>query len=103
MHFEGSMGVMTSLSHSGMSYLTSHVPVIPSILTSPTFELDGHTIDNPLYSYKLQQALDDKAEQQVWRKPAKYETVRYPLSGEYLLVASPDLYYSLRMLIYVIY
>ena len=58
---------------------------IPSVLTSPTFELDGRT-DNPIYSYKLQQALVDNVEDQRYTKPEKYETVRYPLSGEYHIV-----------------
>ena len=60
-------------------------PVIPSVFTSPTFSLDGRT-DNPLYSYKLQKALGD--EKNRYSKPAKYETVRYPLSGEYRIVAA---------------
>ena len=56
-------------------------PRIPSVLTSPTFELDGRT-DNPLYSYRLQKALSDKVEDQRYKKPEGYSTVRYPLSGE---------------------
>jgi len=75
-------------------------PVIPSVLTSPTFELDGRT-DNPLYSYKLQQALVEEVEKANHRysKPAGYNTVRYPLSGEYRVVATPAPCYDLRMLI----
>jgi len=57
-------------------------PPIPSVLTSPTFELDGRT-DNPLYSYKLQKALVEKIDNHRYSKPAGYDTVRYPLSGEY--------------------
>jgi len=58
---------------------------IPSVLTSPTFNLDGRT-DNPLYSYKLQEALAHNTEgkNQRYSKHAGYDTVRYPLSGEYL-------------------
>ena len=59
---------------------------IPSVLTSPTFELDGRTIPNPIYSYKLQQALVDNVEDQRYTKPKDYETVRFPLSGEYHIV-----------------
>lgn len=58
---------------------------IPSVLTSLTFELDGRT-DNPLYSYKLQQGLSDNVEKDRYTKPQGYETVRYPLSGEYRVV-----------------
>ncbi|ORX78343.1 putative tyrosinase [Basidiobolus meristosporus CBS 931.73] len=55
---------------------------IPSILTSPQFELDGRT-DNPLYSYKLQEPLVEKVEgaSERYSKHKDYETVRYPLSG----------------------
>ena len=63
-------------------------PRIPSVLTSPTFELDGRT-DNPLYSYKLQRSLVEKVEGQRYNKPAGYRTVRYPLSGEYHVIATP--------------
>ncbi|KAF8969193.1 putative tyrosinase [Flammula alnicola] len=55
-------------------------PLIPSVLTSPTFELDGRT-DNPLYSYKLQKGLVEKVEDNRYSKHAGYDTVRYPLSG----------------------
>lgn len=55
-------------------------PIIPSVLTSQTFELDGRT-DNPLFSYKLQQAMTDAVETNRYGKPVGYETVRYPLSG----------------------
>ena len=76
--------------------------VIPSVLTSTTFELDGRT-DNPLYSYKLQKALlDDAIQKQRYRKPVGYNTVRYPLSGEYSATAAPAPCYSFRMLIYVV-
>lgn len=59
---------------------------IPSIFTSPQFELDGRT-DNPLYSYKLQEALVYKAKDKKERytKPVDYETVRYPLSGRHFI------------------
>ena len=55
---------------------------IPAIFTTPTFDLDGQT-ENPLYSYKLQQALVEEVEGEHHRysKPQGYETVRYPLSG----------------------
>ena len=55
---------------------------IPAILTTPTFDLDGQT-NNPLYSYKLQEALVESVEgaNQRYSKPLGYETVRYPLSG----------------------
>ncbi|KAJ3575558.1 hypothetical protein NP233_g1019 [Leucocoprinus birnbaumii] len=55
---------------------------IPSVLTSPTFELDGRN-DNPLYSYKLQEALIEKVEgtNERYSKHVNYKTVRYPLSG----------------------
>ena len=62
---------------------------IPSIFTSPTFNLDGLT-NNPLYSYKLQQALKEEVQgtNNRYSKHKGYETVRYPLSGEYHLVAA---------------
>ena len=67
-------------------------PVIPSVLSSPTFDLDGHT-DNPLYSYKLQKGvLNDDVKKQRWSKPAGYETVRYPLSSKYRLLTAPAPY-----------
>ena len=55
---------------------------IPSILTTPTFDLDDET-HNPLYSYKLQQALVENVvdANQRYSKHKDYETVRYPLSG----------------------
>ena len=61
--------------------LSTTNPVIPSVLTSRTFELDGRT-DNPLYSYSLQQTVTDAVEGNRYKKPIGYETVRYPLSGE---------------------
>lgn len=56
---------------------------IPTVLTSPTFELDGKIVDNPLYSYRLQQALVENVDgaNHRYSKPAGYQTVRYPLSG----------------------
>ncbi|KAJ8131191.1 hypothetical protein O1611_g2437 [Lasiodiplodia mahajangana] len=61
---------------------------VPSIFTSPTFELDGDST-NPLYSYTLQEALIENVEDSNSRytKPVGYETVRYPLSG---LVGTED-------------
>jgi tyrosinase len=61
---------------------------IPAILTQQTFELDGKTIDNPLRSFVLPDALSDDAgaDDELWKKPKGYETVRYPLSG---LVGTP--------------
>ncbi|KAF5362044.1 hypothetical protein D9756_002722 [Leucocoprinus leucothites] len=55
---------------------------IPSVLTSPRFDLDGRN-DNPLYSYKLQEALVEQVEgtNERYSKHVGYETVRYPLSG----------------------
>lgn len=66
---------------------------IPSILTQPTFELDGVTIPNPLRSFKLPKDMNDEywgdnidGERSRYFKPKGYETVRYPLSG---LVGNP--------------
>ncbi|KAK6828737.1 hypothetical protein RU639_003445 [Aspergillus parasiticus] len=57
--------------------------LIPRVLTTRTYELDGQTIPNPLFSFKLKQKIEDltvgKAQQ--YSKPEGYETVRYPLSG----------------------
>ena len=83
--------------------------LIPSILTSPTFELDGCTIDNPLYSYTLQLKLNDQVKgpdgksDNRYTKHEGYETVRYPLSGKFRVVAAPAPCYNLRTLIYVVY
>lgn len=62
--------------------LLDPVQPIPSIFTSPTFDLDGDTC-NPLYSYKLQEDLDEMVigADSRYTKPAGYETVRFPLSG----------------------
>ena len=59
-----------------------HGSPIPAILTTPIFDLDGQN-HNPLYSYKLQQALMYEVEgrHERYSKPQGYETVRYPLSG----------------------
>jgi len=57
-------------------------PVIPTVLTSPNFDLDGRT-DNPLFSYRLQKALDKKEANNMYSKPEGYNTVRYPFSGEH--------------------
>lgn len=55
---------------------------LPDILTNPVFPLDGDD-NNPLYSYKLQQALKDTEsdKEDQYSKPQGYTTVRYPLSG----------------------
>jgi len=78
---------------------------IPTVLTSQTFELDGKTIKNPLYSYKLQKALVENVEgaNHRYSKPQGYPTVRYPLSGEYSVVVTSALCFNLRMLIYDVY
>ena len=61
---------------------------IPSILTTPIFTFDanpGEHIPNPLFSYKLKQALDGTADSTRPNRSSKsvgYETVRYPKSGE---------------------
>ena len=74
------------------------IKIIPSVLTSPTFELDGRT-HNPLYSYTLQQAMTDAVENNRYKKPVGYETVRYPLSGEYRAVATSFPCYNFQTLI----
>ena len=76
--------------------------VIPSVLTSPTFELDGRN-DNPLYSYSLQKDLVQKVNDGRYSKYKGYDTVRYPLSGEYHVVAAPAPCHNIRMLICVVY
>ena len=55
---------------------------IPAILTTRIFDLDGQN-HNPLYSYKLQEALVEDVEGagERYSKHQGYETVRYPLSG----------------------
>jgi tyrosinase len=62
---------------------------IPAALTAETFVLDGETIPNPLRSFVLPIAIEDrvKGDPVVYSKPAGYETVRYPLSG---LVGTPE-------------
>ena len=67
-----------------LANLGSNETIIPSVLTSPTFALDGRT-DNPIYSYKLQKALEENGDHR-YSKAEGYETVRYPLSGEYYVV-----------------
>jgi tyrosinase len=71
-------------------FIPADGPRIPSVFTSPTFGLDDRN-DNPLYSYKLQKALVQGVEGKGERysKHEGYETVRYPLSGEYHVVAAP--------------
>ena len=77
---------------------------IPSVLTSQTFELDGRT-DNPLYSYSLQKEIahDVGGRNHRYSKPKGYQTVRYPLSGEYCVVLTSAPCYNLRMLMYDVY
>jgi tyrosinase len=61
---------------------------VPWVLTSPKFPPESE-YDNPLYSYKLQQALadiEDDPDPNRYKKGLGYETVRYPLSG---LVGNP--------------
>ena len=63
---------------------------IPSVLTSTTFVLDGKIIDNPLYSYSLQRTLTQRVavDDGSWNysKLEGYETVRFPLSGQYRVI-----------------
>jgi tyrosinase len=56
---------------------------IPWALTNATFELDGKTIPNPLVSYTFQHIVKDsiQSDDDLYTKPAGYNTVRYPLSG----------------------
>lgn len=56
---------------------------IPWSLTVEKFELDGEMIDNPLRSFKMPIDVRDDVtgQNQIYAKPAGYETVRYPLSG----------------------
>ncbi|KAK6538548.1 hypothetical protein TWF694_010127 [Orbilia ellipsospora] len=64
--------------------------VIPTVLTSKTFDLDDGNgpVPNPLYSYSFAKAIKDLANDDAdYSKPAGYETVRYPLSG---LVGTKD-------------
>ena len=76
------------------------IPRIPSIFTSPTFDLDGRT-DNPLYSYKFQKEVTSgKNGFSKYSKYKGYNTVRYPFSGEYHV---PVPCYNFRMLIYTVY
>jgi len=62
---------------------------IPACLTEPLYPLDGRRVPNPLYSYKLQQAIVQwtLGANSRYSKPAGYTTVRYPLSG---LVGTPE-------------
>jgi tyrosinase len=56
---------------------------LPGALTWETFELDGQVIPNPLRSFVLPVEIVDavQGDNSLYRKPAGYETVRYPLSG----------------------
>ena len=78
--------------------------LIPSVLTSPTFDLpeEGKVV-NPLYSYVLQTTLNDLVKENRYTKREGYETVRYPLSGKFRVVAAPAPCYNIRTLIYVVY
>lgn len=62
---------------------------IPTALTDEFFELDGESIANPLRSFVFPVAIVDEVttDDQLYSKPASYETVRYPLSG---LVGTPE-------------
>ena len=57
--------------------------VVPEIITTPKYFLDNKWVDNPLYSYRLQQELLEQVSGSHGRytKHVGYETVRYPLSG----------------------
>jgi tyrosinase len=56
---------------------------IPQIITTPKYFLNEKWVDNPLFSYRLQQKLLDQVTGTDGRytKHVGYETVRYPLSG----------------------
>jgi tyrosinase len=55
---------------------------VPWAFTNPTFELDGETIPNPLYSFTFPLTVEDNADANFeYMKPKGYQTVRYPLSG----------------------
>jgi tyrosinase len=56
---------------------------IPWALTNEFFELDGQKITNPLISYSFQKIVKDsiQSDDDLYTKPAGYNTVRYPLSG----------------------
>jgi tyrosinase len=56
---------------------------IPWALTQKTVELDGHTIDNPLRSFRLNANIKDHIANDAadYSKPKGYETQRYPRSG----------------------
>jgi len=62
---------------------------IPRALTDETFMLDGKPIANPLRSFVLPATIVDAVtgDNNLYTKPLRYETVRYPLSG---LVGTPD-------------
>lgn len=56
---------------------------LPTIFTDTTYSFSDGTgsVPNPLYSYKLQEAISDSSDNQPYAKPVGYETVRYPWSG----------------------
>lgn len=56
--------------------------VIPPILTEKTYTFaDGTTIENPLFSYRLQKSITDSSSGGLYTKPEGYDTVRFPFSG----------------------
>ncbi|KAF3189688.1 hypothetical protein TWF225_002823 [Orbilia oligospora] len=67
--------------------------IIPKIFTDKKYKFSaafgGHTIDNPLYSYKFVKGFKDRISRSGvdYGKPEGYKTVRYPYSG---LVGSSD-------------
>ncbi|KAJ8122973.1 hypothetical protein ONZ43_g960 [Nemania bipapillata] len=61
---------------------------IPTILTDKDYKFaDGTSVPNPLFSYKLQQMIEDDGKGDgghqvgLYNKPQGYNTVRYPFSG----------------------
>jgi len=54
---------------------------IPTIFTDKNYRfVDGSSIPNPLFSYKMQQTIEDGGDN-TNTKPEGYQTVRYPYSG----------------------
>jgi tyrosinase len=57
---------------------------LPGIFLMKTFQLDGKTIANPLYSYTVSTAIFDNLSPILdsdYSKPKGYTTVRYPFAG----------------------
>ncbi|KAL0941713.1 uncharacterized protein CTRU02_204476 [Colletotrichum truncatum] len=55
---------------------------LPKIFTDESYDfVDGTSIPNPLFSYKMQQAVDGGSKGKDNAKPVGYNTVRYPYSG----------------------